>query len=409
MRNHAWTHVARTAAALAAAMGIGRFAYTPILPLMTAHAGLSAQAAGHLAAANYVGYLVGAVAGAVSPRLARSAAACRGSLVVLVASLAAMAVTTNVIEWLALRLVAGIASALVFVIAVNMLLDHLHGHPAHLPGWAFGGVGVGIALSAALVFVLPTNAGWRAAWWTAAALAAVLSVSAWSMRPTAAPVIVSTPNTQRHNVNRPFALLFGSYTLEGIGYIIAGTFLVAAVAQHSPGWLGNGTWLVVGLAVIPSAALWGRLSTYFSHPILLTTALLLQAAGIALACTGSGAAALLGAILFGGTFIGVSTLALAAGRLLQFPSAVALLTVGYSVGQIIGPVAVSPLLRHGFEQALIVGSLVVLLAALAAILMRIVGWQPHGGRVQAEVAEVAGECLDDGLHRGVVLAPSPHQ
>jgi len=409
MRKHAWTHIARTAAALAAAMGIGRFVYTPILPLMTAHAHLTPQSAGQLATANYVGYLVGAVAAAVSPRLARSVSACRWSLVVLVASLAAMACTTNVIDWLALRLVAGITSALVFVIAINVLLDHLHGHPAHLPGWAFGGVGVGIALSAALVFVLPTNAGWRAAWWTAAALAAVLSAAAFSMRPVAAPVIVATPNMPRHNVNRPFALLFVSYTLEGIGYIIAGTFLVAAVAQHSPGWLGNGAWLVVGLAAIPSAALWGALSSRYSHPVLLTAALLLQAAGIALACTVSGAAALLGAILFGGTFIGVSTLALAAGRLLQFPSAVALLTAGYSAGQIIGPVAVSPLLGHGFERALIVGSLVVLLAALAAILMRIVGRQPHGGRVQAEVAEVAGERLDDGLHRGVVLAPSPHQ
>jgi hypothetical protein len=68
-----------------------------------------------------------------------------------------MAFTTNVIDWLALRLVAGITSALVFVIAINFLLDHLHGHPAHLPGGAFGGVGVGIALSAALVLVLPNE------------------------------------------------------------------------------------------------------------------------------------------------------------------------------------------------------------------------------------------------------------
>lgn len=62
--------------------------------------------------------------------------------------------------------VAGITSALVFVIAGNVLLDHLYGHPAHLPGSAFGGVGVGIALSAAVVSVLPVNAGWRGAWWT---------------------------------------------------------------------------------------------------------------------------------------------------------------------------------------------------------------------------------------------------
>jgi predicted MFS family arabinose efflux permease len=68
MRKHAWTHIARTAAALAAAMGTGRFAYTPILPLMTAHAHLTTQSAGQLATANYVGYLVGAVAAAIAPR-----------------------------------------------------------------------------------------------------------------------------------------------------------------------------------------------------------------------------------------------------------------------------------------------------------------------------------------------------
>ena len=66
MRNSAWLSIARTATALAAAMGIGRFAYTPILPLMTAHADLTAQAASQLATANYVGYLIGAVAAAAT-------------------------------------------------------------------------------------------------------------------------------------------------------------------------------------------------------------------------------------------------------------------------------------------------------------------------------------------------------
>src|SRR5947209_16736662 len=47
--------------ALAAAMGIGRFAYTPILPAMEAAAHLDTAQAGLLAAANYAGYLVGAL------------------------------------------------------------------------------------------------------------------------------------------------------------------------------------------------------------------------------------------------------------------------------------------------------------------------------------------------------------
>ncbi|MCV7364096.1 YbfB/YjiJ family MFS transporter [Mycolicibacterium neworleansense] len=130
MRTH--RHVARTAAALASAMGIGRFVYTPILPLMSAQAGLTAHDAAVLATANYVGYLAGAVAGSVWPRLARSVTACRVCLLIMAASLAAMPLSTNTFEWAVLRTVAGFTSALVFVIAVNTMLEHLHGHPAHL-------------------------------------------------------------------------------------------------------------------------------------------------------------------------------------------------------------------------------------------------------------------------------------
>jgi MFS family permease len=72
----------------------------------------------------------------------------------------------------------------------------------------------------------------------------------------------------------------------------------------------------------------------------------------------------------------VSTLALAAGAHLRFPRAVALLTAGYSVGQILGPLAATPLLHHGYHRALILASVVVLTAALAALILRI-GFPHH--------------------------------
>ena len=369
MHTH-WAHVGRGAAGLGAAMGIGRFCYTPILPLMTTQAALTPQTAGALATANYVGYLAGALAGAASGRLARSTVAWRVSLVVVVVSLAAMPLLPNIIGWLLLRTVAGFASAVVFVIAVNSMLDHL---PPHMPGWGFGGVGLGIALSGGLVLTMPATASWQGAWWSASAMAAALGAGAWAMRGKSVPDVVSTPpvSAAPRRPHRSFAVLFVSYTLEGIGYIIAGTFLVAAIKQNSSGWLANGAWLFVGLAAAPSAALWAWLSARWSHPTLLSGALLLQAFGIALPVVAPGAvAALFGAILFGATFIGVSTMALAAGRLLQFPGAVALLTAGYSVGQIVGPVAVTPMLVHGFQHALIAAALVVVAAAVAAALVR---------------------------------------
>jgi MFS family permease len=385
-------------------MGVGRFVYTPILPLMHAQAGLSAGAGANLATANYVGYLGGALAGILAPALVRSPALLRTSLIVLTGSLAAMPATHITGVWIALRLLAGVTSALIFVIAVNSLLSHLREYPPHLPGWAFGGVGAGIALSGLLVLVLGSVADWRAAWWASAALAAVLAVASWNLRPEASPAAtaataataapaatadsgtaaVGTAEVGTAAVGRPktpthrwFTALFASYTLEGIGYIVAGTFLVAAIEQSSPGRLGSGAWVLVGLAAVPSSALWAWLGRRWSRPDLLVAALVVQAVGIALpALIGGVTAALVSAVLFGATFIGVSTLALATGVHLQFPRSVALLTAGYSVGQILGPLVVAPLLHHGYHQALILAAVVVLAAAAAAAVLRI-GFPHH--------------------------------
>jgi MFS family permease len=365
-----WAHVAQAAAALAAGMGVGRFVYTPILPLMTAQARLTAEAGANLATANYIGYLAGALAGTLAPGLVRSPAINRGSLVLLVANLAAMPLTHTTTTWLVLRLLAGVASALVFVIAVSSLLSHLRDHPAHLPGWGLGGVRAGIALSGLLVLILHSVADWRAAWWAAAALAAAFTAGAWTLRPQPPPAPdthpAATTEAPRPRTHRWFSALFASYTLEGIGYIIAGTFLVAAIEQSSPGWIGSGAWVLVGLAAAPSSALWAWLGRRWSRPDLLLTALVVQAVGIALpAVAGGVAAALIAAFLFGATFLGVATIVLAAGAHLQFPRSVALLTAGYSAGQILGPLLVTPLLRHGYHQAL------VLAAATAASVLRI--------------------------------------
>jgi MFS family permease len=362
-----WAHVAQAAAALAGGMGVGRFVYTPILPLMTAQAGLTAQAGANLATANYIGYLAGALASTLAPGLARSRAVNHGSLLLLVATLAAMPLTHSTSAWFVLRLLTGVASAIVFVVAASSLLSHLR--DAHMRGWGFSGVGAGIALSGLLVLVVRSVGDWQAAWWAAAALAAVFAAGAWTLRPEQSPSTVDEPRSRTH---RWFSALFVSYALEGVGYIIAGTFLVAAIEQSSPGWIGSGAWVLVGLAAAPSAVLWAWLGRRWSHPDLLLTALVVQAVGIALpALTGGVATALIAAFLFGATFLGVSTIALATGTHLRFPRSVALLTAGYSTGQILGPLIVTPLLRHGYHQALLLAAMVVLTAATAAVLLRI--------------------------------------
>ena len=376
-----WALVLRAAAALAASMGIGRFAYTPILPLMHTQAGLSAQYGSALATANYAGYLAGALLAMVMPAVIRSVLALRASLVLVVVTLALMGATENHAAWLALRLIAGIGSALVFMIAVSALLTGLQGARQHLAGWGFGGIGAGIALSGLVVLAAGT---WRTAWLASAGFALLFTAAAWALRPGpsravrpaglagpaepgAVPQAGGPPPARRW-----FAVLLTSYSLEGVGYIIAGTFLVAAINENSPAWAGSGAWVLAGLAAIPASVAWSNLSRRWARPTLLCAALLIQAAGIALPALVSGVApALVSAVVFGATFLGVASMALALGAQLRYPRAVALLTTGYGLGQILGPLVVTPLLHHGYHLALLIAAAIVLAAALAAAVLRI--------------------------------------
>ena len=361
--------VVPAAAAMAAGMGVGRFVYTPILPLMTARAGLSTQWGAAIATANYAGYLAGAMAGVAAPALLRSRAVYRSSLIVVVATLALMPVLTGDARWAGLRFVAGCASALVFMVAASALLTGLRAHGQHLVGHGFGGVGAGIAASGVLVLAL-RHGTWQDSWWAAAALGAVLGAAAWPLRPSA----TGDDRTDRGAGpagRRWFTSLLLAYTLEGVGYIIAGTFLVAAIDQTASTTLGSSAWIIVGVAAVPSAALWAGLSRVWSRPTLLAVALGAQAVGIALpALVGGAAAALASAVLFGATFLGVATVALATGAHLRTPRAVAILTTGYSAGQIAGPVLVTPLLHHSYQPALLAGAAVVAVAAMAALVLR---------------------------------------
>jgi hypothetical protein len=138
----------------------------------------------------------------------------------------------------------------------------------------------------------------------------------------AAPAATTRPD--RPAGSRWFAALLTSYSLEGVGYIIAGTFLVAAINETASTRVGSGAWVVVGLAALPSSALWAWLGRRWSRPALLLTALVLQSVGIALPALFAGPVpAVMSAALFGVTFLGVASITLAIGA---HPRAVAILT-----------------------------------------------------------------------------------
>lgn len=138
--------------AFGTAIGIGRFAYTPILLAMERGAHLTIDLAGVLASVNYAGYLIGALLAAAIPVGPLHRRLVLGSLVAVILTTVLMAETTHVVVWAGIRLFSGIASAGVFVLAGGMVLDILRreGRTAW-SGWLFGGVGVGIATSGVVV------------------------------------------------------------------------------------------------------------------------------------------------------------------------------------------------------------------------------------------------------------------
>ncbi len=113
--------------ALFIAMGVGRFAYTPILPFMMERQFFGEAGAGALASANYAGYLAGAVMAAWFSGSERRLGRLKLSLVISVLTTALMGLTTLFPLWLALRFISGFAGAAVFVYASGVVMDGLAG------------------------------------------------------------------------------------------------------------------------------------------------------------------------------------------------------------------------------------------------------------------------------------------
>ncbi|NYT77086.1 YbfB/YjiJ family MFS transporter [Alcaligenaceae bacterium] len=135
--------------ALAVAMGIGRFAFTPLLPMMQQDAGLELAQAGWLAGANYLGYLVGAVAAGALPWSV--ATQLRVGLAGVAITTALMAIGDSWAAWATWRFIAGLGSAIVLVSTATLCMGRLAAlGQSSKAGIVFAGVGGGIALAGLL-------------------------------------------------------------------------------------------------------------------------------------------------------------------------------------------------------------------------------------------------------------------
>jgi MFS family permease len=357
---------------LAVGMGFGRFAYTGMYPLMVRDGLLSVSTGSLAASANYAGYLIGALL--VSRTSAdKSTFLCKLALAGTVLCLAALMFNGGPAYVIAIRLIAGIVSAVAMVSAsvwLFQVIGNTQGAP-HL----YAGVGVGITISAETIAAGNILTLHSSALWLGLAIGSgVLCALAWRFlamhhRPAMTPGPSALP--QEPGLG-PWSLIT-TYGLAGFGYIITATYLPLfvrnAVGMHDPIHI----WAAFGLGAAPSCFLWHRVQLRFGARRALVFNLVAQAVGVMLpAVSKSPLTFLLSALLVGGTFVGTVTIAMPAARRIaaMVPFNIfAAMTAAYGVGQIIGPLLSDALYRQTqtFDAALWVACGALLLAAAISL------------------------------------------
>ncbi len=373
------------AIAMAAAMGFGRFFYTPVLPGMIAGIPISSADAGYIAAGNFAGYLAGAILAGQGWAAGRERVIALSALAATAILMAAMALTTSVPAFVAIRFLAGLASALAMILTSSIVLPYAKqgGSRGHVVNFLhFGGVGLGIALSSALALIVNMAAGdaahgWRINWLAGAAitLAAVLLVQWMLPRPNGATERKVEPPLRW---KLPLVLLTTSYGLFGFGYVITATFLVTIARQGDAGPVIEFlAWFVTGCAAAVSLLAWHPLAIRIGLARSYTVAMGVLAIGVVCSVLlPPTAGALFGGLLLGATFMVITAYGLQLGGALAAESprrALASMTAAFGVGQIIGPLVAGWAAEKSGSFALptlIATAVLIVCVTLAAIVAR---------------------------------------
>ena len=390
--------------ALAVAMGIGRFAFTPILPLMIQEGTVHLAQTAWLSSSNYIGYLVGALSLLKSNR--------HPLFVVLgltLVTLTTWLASLSSFGWLlVLRFLAGVASAWVLVSISAFAINWLKSRQVISSGLIYTGVGIGITLTglicsyfifqsatvnvAAQSSLSPLSSRLWQYLGVIALLATLLvtfllaKINSKSPSPAAAkanPSKATHTNPTSSSIPPPAKLklanVLTAYGLFGFGYILPATFLPQIAKQ----WLSGQSYLLIwpffGLAAALSVVLSQGLQRRYNNVSLLgvwRVSQIIMAVGTLLpALWQSLAGLMLSALMVGGTFMVVTMagLQVAASQVTHYPkyNLSALMTASFAFGQLIGPLTALIATGKNIWLALLPVSAIVLLIGVALL------WRPY--------------------------------
>ena len=356
-------------------LGVARFAYTPMLPLMQQQAGLSLAEGGWLASINYMGYLCGALIASFLNNMILKDQLYRIGLILALLTTAGMGLTDNFWYWSILRFFAGLSSAAGLILGSGLIMNWLirHEYKSEL-GIHFSGLGLGIVFCTLAIEFMSDYFDWSQQWLLLSFVSLLLLIPAWVWLPH--PDNSNITHSGHEMTDKPpgpqFMRLFMlAYFCAGVGYVINATFIVAIV-EDLPGLEGKGNWIfiILGLAAAPACILWDLIARRFGTFNALISACLLQTLGILLPVIESSLTIMIiSAILFGGTFIGIVSLVLTmAGR--YYPTRPAKMmgkiTIFYGIAQIISPAIIGILAQNSgnYNSGLYLAAIIMLVGSI---------------------------------------------
>ncbi|EIQ4478743.1 YbfB/YjiJ family MFS transporter [Staphylococcus pseudintermedius] len=381
LRIHGYRQLALGMIALFIVIALGRFAYTPILPFMQLNTGLDNKSVGLLATFNYLGYLIGAML-PIFYIMKNKVFDLKCYLLLNVATMLLFGVTDHFVIWSLLRLLNGISSGAVFVLASNIVLEALHlARREGIAGLLYSAVGLGLFSSSLFIFLYTDVTHWRETWIWLGSVAFILTlIIIVCLREN--PTLPEPASHKAHGPEKviryskkfyiPFAI---AYFCEGAGYIITGTFLVAIVkTMPTLSEYAALSWMFVGLGAIPATVLWSMIGQRIGICLSVILAFLLQIVAVLMPIfTVNAFAIALSSMIFGATFLGLTTLFMSKSHQITFETKgnnlVAVMTLIYSVGQMIAPYISGILIErtHSYNDALIFAAAILVVGILSSL------------------------------------------
>lgn len=359
------------AIAPAIGLGIGRFAYSLVLPDMRDTLRWSYSAAGFMNTVNAAGYLLGALVAAPLSRRLSLLMLVRGGSLMAILSLALCAISTDFTVLSFARGLAGLGAALSFVAGGALAASLAQSDPprsAFLLSLFYTGPGMGILLSGLLSPFLLDAYGPGSSWivWLAVTIVSLLLYVPLRFTRIPENAMLAQPSSARFAV-MPVARYLTGYLLFGVGYIAYMTFMIAYVRDAGGGAAAQSAfWCLIGISAFASPWVWRGVMAKTAGGGATAFVLSFNAIGAALPLFGHGPVLLaVSAVVFGCAFFAVVASTTAFVRVNYAPAewagAIGAMTIAFGIGQTFGPIGIGAI-----SDA--TGSLTSALMASAAIL-----------------------------------------